>query len=93
MKDRRQITAEPVFGTLALFLGLRKINTLGLEQADKVKHFSAIANNLKKYMKFIAKCSKNEAGQLALANLARNTLHKPFSGLLCHHKISFQFGT
>ena len=28
MKDKRQSTVEPVFGTLTQFMGLRKINTL-----------------------------------------------------------------
>ncbi len=47
MKGKRQSTVEPVFGTLTQFMGLRKINTLGLKQANKVMHLSAIAYNLK----------------------------------------------
>lgn len=43
MKGKRQSTVEPVFGTLTQFMGLRKINTLGLEQAYKCMHLSAIA--------------------------------------------------
>ncbi len=32
-----------VFGTLTQFMGLRKINTIGIEQANKVMHLSAMA--------------------------------------------------
>ncbi|WP_248723305.1 transposase [Seonamhaeicola sp. ML3] len=52
MKGKRQSTVEPVFGTLTQFMGLRKINTIGIAQANKVMHLSAMAYNLKKYLKF-----------------------------------------
>ena len=55
MKGKRQSTVEPVFGTLTQFMGLRKINTIGIKQANKVMHLSAIAYNLKKYLKFVQK--------------------------------------
>lgn len=61
MKAKRQSTVEPVFGTLTQFMGLRKINTIGLKQANKVMHLSAIAYNLKKYLKFVSKMVKNDA--------------------------------
>lgn len=61
MKAKRQSTVEPVFGTLTQFRGLRKINTLGIKQANKVMHMSAIAYNLKKYLKFISKTVKSDA--------------------------------
>ena len=61
MKGKRQSTVEPVFGTLTQFMGLRKINTIGIEQANKVMHLSAIAYNLKKYLKFITKTVKSDA--------------------------------
>lgn len=64
MKGKRQSTVEPVFGTLTQFLGLRKINTLGLKQANKVMHLSAIAYNLKKYLKFTSKTVLSNAGIL-----------------------------
>ena len=35
MKAKRQSTVEPVFETLTQFMGLRKINTIGLQQANK----------------------------------------------------------
>ena len=66
MKVKRQSTVEPVFGTLTQFLGLRKINTIGIKQANKVMHMAAIAYNLKKYLKFIQKRVKSEASSLVL---------------------------
>ncbi|WP_317162793.1 transposase [Tenacibaculum maritimum] len=53
-------TVEPVFGTLTQFMGLRKINTIGLIQANKVMHMAAIAYNLKKYLNFITKKVKSD---------------------------------
>ena len=64
MKAKRQSTVEPVIGTLTQFRGLRKINTIGIKQANKVMHMSAIAYNLKKYLKFITKTAKSEAKAL-----------------------------
>ena len=60
MKAKRQCTVEPVFGTLTQFMGLIKINTIGIEQANKVMHLSAMAYNLKKYLKFITKTVKSD---------------------------------
>ncbi len=60
-KGKRQSTVEPVFGTLTQFMGLRKINTIGIEQANKVMHLSAMGYNLKKYLKFIVKTMKSAA--------------------------------
>ena len=50
---------QSAFGVLIQYLGLRKINTIGLSQANKVMHMSAIAYNLKKYLKFINKKAKS----------------------------------
>lgn len=61
MKSKRQSTVEPVFGTLTQYMGLRKINTIGIEQANKVMHLSAMAYNLKKYLKFLTKTVKSDA--------------------------------
>ena len=71
MKSKRQSTVEPVFGTLTQFMGLRKINTIGIDGANKVMHLSAIAYNLKKYLKFITKTVRSDAGaaQRLLNNL------------------------
>ncbi|MGD2035302.1 MAG: transposase [Bacteroidales bacterium] len=47
----RQSTVEPVFGTLINFMGMRKINTRGIESAYKVMLMAALAYNLKKLLK------------------------------------------
>ena len=52
MKSLRQSTVEPVFGTLMEFMGMRKMNTIGIRQANKNMLMAAVAYNLKKYMKF-----------------------------------------
>ncbi|WOC39963.1 transposase [Polaribacter sp. HL-MS24] len=64
MKRKRQSTVEPVFGTLTQFMGLRKINTIGIQQANKVMHLAAMAYNLKKYLKFTQKLAKSKAKAL-----------------------------
>lgn len=66
MKRKRQSTVEPVFGTLTQFMGMRKINTIGLKQANKVMHLAAMAYNLKKYLKFTQKLAKSGAKALAI---------------------------
>ncbi|WP_026777580.1 IS1182 family transposase [Polaribacter sp. Hel_I_88] len=72
MKGKRQSTVEPVFGTLTQFLGLRKINTIGIKQANKVMHLSAIAYNLKKYLKFVNKKVKSGVKTPRLTFLYKN---------------------
>jgi hypothetical protein len=52
MMRLRQSTVEPVLGTLVNFLGMRRVNSRGLEQANKCMIMSAIAYNLKKLLKF-----------------------------------------
>lgn len=64
MKAKRQSTVEPVFGTLTQFMGLRKVNTVGIKQANKCMQLSAIAYNLKKYLKFIERHTKSGAASM-----------------------------
>ena len=54
-------------------MGLRKINTIGMEQANKVMHLSAMAYNLKKYLKFTQKRVKSRAGMLVLTCFIKKT--------------------
>ncbi len=61
MKKIRQSTVEPVFGTLINFMGLRKINTIGIRQANKVMIMAGIAYNLKKYLRY----KNNQAESMA----------------------------
>ena len=77
MKSKRQSTVEPVFGTLTQFMGLRKINTIGIEQANKVMHLSAMAYNLKKYLKFITKNVKSDAKTMHHLFLLLKALFRP----------------
>ena len=60
LKIKRSSTVEPVFGTLTQFMGLRKVFTKGIKQAQKVMFMSAIAYNLKKYLKFIQKLAESK---------------------------------
>ncbi len=91
MKGKRQSTVEPVFGTLTQFMGLRKINTIGLAQANKVMHLSAIAYNLKKYLKFEGKRVKSGAGQLALAVLVKRIFQLLFPASIEHGNLAYNF--
>ena len=54
MMKLRQSTAEPVLGTLINFLGMRRVNTRGIELAGKCMLMAATAYNLKKLLKFQA---------------------------------------
>jgi len=74
MPLKRQSTVEPVFGTLTQYLGLRKINTIGIKQANKVMHLSAMAYNLKKYLKFNQKLIKSDAKKERLTRLNQKFL-------------------
>ena len=49
-----QSTLEPVLGTLVNFLGMRRVNTRGLELAGKCMLMAAVCYNLKKLLKFRA---------------------------------------
>ncbi len=87
MKGKRQSTVEPIFGTLTQFMGLRKINTIGIEQANMVMHLSAIAYNLKKYLEFMQKRAKSGVGMLALSAFVENTFEYLF-GVFAKHQNS-----
>ena len=91
MKGKRQSTVEPVFGTLTQFMGLRKINTIGLAQANKAMHLSAIAYNLKKYLKFEGKRVKSGAGQLALSVLVKRIFQLLFPASIEHGNLAYNF--
>tara|TARA_R110002167_G_scaffold22938_1_gene81756 strand:- start:237 stop:1808 length:1572 start_codon:yes stop_codon:yes gene_type:complete len=91
MKGKRQSTVEPVFGTLTQFMGMRKINTIGIKQANKVMHLSAIAYNLKKYLKFEQKRSKSGAGQLTFKVFVKSVVQDLFSALPRYRKLTFQY--
>ena len=64
MKKLRQSTVEPVFGTLINFMGMSRISTRGLEQANKVMLMAGTAYNLQKLMRYIQKIRKTAAIRL-----------------------------
>jgi len=57
MSRQRKSTVEPVLGTLINFLNMRRVNTRGIELANKHVLMAALCYNLKKYLKFISKKS------------------------------------
>ena len=58
MKGLRQATVEPVLGTLLDFMGMRKVNTRGLQLAHKGMLVAAAAYNLQKLLRFTPKRSQ-----------------------------------
>ncbi|HEY8734571.1 MAG TPA: IS1182 family transposase [Puia sp.] len=51
----RSSTVEPVLGTLVNYLGMRRVNTRGIQQAAKCMLMAAVAYNLKKLMRWEGK--------------------------------------
>jgi len=52
MKKLRSSTVEPVLGTLINYLGMRRVSTRGIVQANKCMIMAAVAYNLKKLIKW-----------------------------------------
>jgi len=48
---KRQSTVEPVIGTLVNYLGMKRVNTKGLTQANKCLTMAAVAYNIKKLLR------------------------------------------
>jgi len=59
MMKLRQSTVEPVIGTLVNYLGIKKVNSKGLSQANKYLTLAAVAYNLKKMLKHTSGRIKN----------------------------------
>lgn len=51
----RGSTVEPVIGTLVNYMGIKRVNAKGLDQANKCLNMAAIAYNLKKMLKYLPK--------------------------------------
>ena len=66
-KFLRSSTVEPVFGSLTQFYGLRKVNTIGINQANKAMLLAGAAYNLKKYLKFIEKKAVSKAKEVRVS--------------------------
>ena len=69
MKNRRQSTVDPVLGTLINFMGLRRIWTRGLRNANKFMQGAAIACNLKKWLSY--KEQKRKTAVMALKKMEK----------------------
>lgn len=52
LMKKRQATVEPVIGTLVNYFGMKKVNTKGIDQANKCVTLSAAAYNIKKLLKY-----------------------------------------
>jgi transposase len=61
MKKIRQSTAEPVIGTLVCYHALKKVNTIGIVQANKCSLAAAMAYNLKKLLNWTVRKTKAAA--------------------------------
>lgn len=60
----RQSTVEPVIGTLVNYLGMKKVNTKGVRQANKCMLMAAVAYNIKKLLKYETLLVQGKAQQL-----------------------------
>jgi len=84
LKKLRQSTVEPVIGTLVNYLGIKRVNTKGLSQANKCLTMASIAYNLKKMLKHKTRSVqdniqtiKNGLKQLLKSFLARQSRCMP----------------
>jgi hypothetical protein len=68
MKSKRQSVVEPVFGVLTQFMGMRKVNTKGIKNANKQMLMAATAYNLKKLLKFSKTPPKSVAQSKKVGN-------------------------
>jgi cell pole-organizing protein PopZ len=64
MKAKRQSVVEPVFGILTQFMGMRKVYTKGIKNANKQMLMAAAAYNLKKLLKYAKTPPKSVAQRI-----------------------------
>lgn len=62
LTKRRSSRVEPVLGTLINFHNMKRVNTRGIKNANKHVLMAALTYNLKKYLKFITKNIRRNAG-------------------------------
>src|SRR5690606_39077758 len=55
MSKVRSKTVEPVIGTLVNFTNMKRVNTRGIQNANKHVLMASLTYNLKKYLRFIVK--------------------------------------
>jgi hypothetical protein len=83
MSKLRGSTVEPVLGTLVNFLAMKRVNTIGIEQANKCATMAASAYNLKKLLKFTESKPKTTIKVIEVAKSLRKSL---VSFLHCVHQ-------
>ncbi|MFN0293039.1 transposase, partial [Pedobacter helvus] len=66
LAKRRSSRVEPVLGTLLNYHNMKRVNTRGIENANKHVLMAALTYNLKKYLKFISKKVRRNAQILDL---------------------------
>ena len=71
MSRLRSSTVEPVLGTLINFLNMKRVNTRGIDLANKHVLMASLTYNLKKYLKFSSKklTSKSIAMQIEVNSI------------------------
>ena len=74
MSRTRSKTVEPVLGTLINFVNMKRLNTKGMEAANKHVLLSAMVYNLKKLMKFELQTRKTIANALKKIDIANKRL-------------------
>jgi len=80
----RSSTVEPVIGTLVNYLAMKKVNTKGLEQANKCMLLSATAYNIKKLLKHTSLLIQTNAAQM------KKTFKTPLQQLLMLLKLLYR---
>jgi transposase len=83
LMKKRQSTVEPVIGTLVNYLGIKKVNSRGIAQANKCLTVAAVAYNLKKLLKYKPKLVSKKLQQIkeGLNKQSKNTLETFISTL------------
>lgn len=70
LKKQRSSTVEPVLGTLINFMGMRRIWTRGIKNANKFMIGAATAYNLKKWLNHKAKKVNTKVQELPIPEIA-----------------------
>ena len=76
MKKLRSATVEPVIGTLVGYLGMKRVNTRGLELANKCMLMAAVAYNLRKLLKH------QSYTRVSMVNALETAVKRGFSALV-----------
>ena len=87
MSRLRSATVEPVLGTLINFLNMKRVNTRGIELANKHVLMASLTYNLKKYMKFIRRTAI--AKTIAMPIVAKTTFSARFFSFLLPFRLVF----